>query len=429
MCQAVRLPPRIEGSTCLLLAASCALLVSACTQKGAAPPPEPRELPPAVILDYRNPSYATLRVDTVRDVVGGLSAAMAPALVDWRATDLESPEGRVVIYNVNHDGNPLSGTTVFRKVEYDLAGLQGVEFVTVPLGGGGKGTVAAHGQLRFLFSPDAPGRIVGRDARSAGQQDVLEDLVLSWEAWRAPGDPFTVFKGMDPASFRLTMRAYSGPQRFLEDALNRRDWFAYPMRLPGGPEGARELLAVALTIGDGVARRSLDQVLGQQDEEWVGRADRVAPGARGQWAELRGFVQGASAPDPAPADGVEVSYQTLLRSCATLALHSISVTTSRLLERRPDGAEQGFSVPPDPVSNEIPAWIQHDPSSSMAGLFVRAPYAVGFLVANPENLPNRIPPLLQKAGLLELADGKPVVHHYSATGTTPWGEAAHMLFR
>ena len=42
------------------------LLGSACTQKRAAAPPQPqlqpRELSPAVVLDYRSPAYDTLRV-------------------------------------------------------------------------------------------------------------------------------------------------------------------------------------------------------------------------------------------------------------------------------------------------------------------------------------------------------------------------------
>ena len=51
-----------------------------------------------------------------------------------------------------------------------------------------------------------------------------------------------------------------------------------------------------------------------------------------------------------------------------------------------------------------------------------------YMLAHPENLPNNIPKKLDDAGLLERKDGKPIFHHYSLDGVTPYCDPAEMLF-
>ena len=65
------------------------------------------------------------------------------------------------------------------------------------------------------------------------------------------------------------MRAYAGPQRFLEDTLRGRDWFSYRVRMPGGEQGYSELLKVVLALGDGVANDTISGLLDKGEAEFL----------------------------------------------------------------------------------------------------------------------------------------------------------------
>ena len=89
-------------------------------------------------------------------------------------------------------------------------------------------------------------------------------------------------KGLDAASYKLSLRAYAGPRRFLEDTLRGRDWFSYRVRMPGGEKGYSELLKVVLALGDGVA----------SDTIWGGpSAPLRRPLQPIQWSRLFGITQ------------------------------------------------------------------------------------------------------------------------------------------
>ena len=52
------------------------------------------------------------------------------------------------------------------------------------------------------------------------------------------------------------MRAFAGPQRFLEDTLRGHEWFSFRLQLPGGQDGLTDLPKVRVALGDGGARRT-----------------------------------------------------------------------------------------------------------------------------------------------------------------------------
>jgi hypothetical protein len=106
---------------------------------------------------------------------------MAPILVDWDRSNLVA--GDIVLRNINHVGNPVSGVTVLRSAHIRLDKIEAAEFILVLLGGP---DAISHGQLRFVFEPGGA-EFIGREEDAVGEPDVLGDLVLSWEAWRPPG--------------------------------------------------------------------------------------------------------------------------------------------------------------------------------------------------------------------------------------------------
>ncbi len=59
--------------------------------------------------------------------------------------------------------------------------------------------------------------------------------------------------------------------------------------------------------------------------------------------------------------------------------------------------------------------------ADLAGVFLRAPLAVAFLVRHPETIPANIPKELAASGLLEVDKGIPNLTRYSHGGLEPYG--------
>ena len=394
-----------------------------------APVQELRTLDPMDVVAYREMAAPTIRVRTLRDVLpGGFSAAMAPVMIDWEDTDL-SPGGWVVIRNVNSGGNPISGVTVLRTIRLRTDHVKTAEFTLVPLGGP---KAVSHGQLRFVFEPGGV-EFIGGAGEAVGEADVPTDLVISWEAWRPPGADYSVLEGMDHTSYELSARAYTGVQRFLEDALGKRGWESYTLQVPGGQDGLSQLLRVSLALGDGAARYSIGKMMEHAEEQWAAAgpgADSQAGNAVEQWKMV--WASSAQKPGGVATDGRldmagKTGYQTMLRSCATMALYCIDVTVARQIE---DGVPSGGMRPVEkPEILEEPEWMAELATTNLAGLFVRAPKAVQFALANPNTVPSKMPGALNDAGLLVQEDGKPMVRKYSMDGTTPWGRPETLLIK
>jgi len=395
-------------------------------EHAASEPVDHQVVDAAEVADYVEMSATTYRVRTTRDVLpGGLSAAMAPVFVVWDRSSF-APGESITIRNLNHGGNPVSGVTVLRTAVLRPDRLQRVEYVRVPLGGH---DAVSHGQLRFIFEPGGV-ELVGGDPSAAGEPDSVTDFVLSWEAWRPPGVRYNIRKGMDPTVYQLSMRAYSGVQRFIEDALQGRKWDAFPMSLPGGHVGVVELLKVSLSLGDGAGRSVMSDILKRADDAWV------TGGPRGEdhgdaaqlWRDLQTPVEDAPTPGDSRLDMAGLTaYQTVIRGCASMALYQIDVAVSRLGEQ--GHAHRGGRPIEMAGITDIPEWIAELSGTNVAGLFLRGPRMIAFVHKYPSAIPGNIPKQLDDAGLLLRDDGKPVKHEFSINDETPWGPAKQLLTR
>ena len=391
-------------------------------------------LPPPETLDARDVAAfidseaTTFRVRTTRDVLpGGYSAAMTPLLVDWDKSDV-SPGGEILLLNINHGGNPVSGVTELRSAVIRPDRIKQVQFIMVPLGGP---EAISHGMVRFVFD-EGGAEFSGGDRGVAGKQEILGDLMISWEAWRAPGVDYKMMKGMDPETYELSCRAYSGPQRFLEDALMNRDWNMYKLNLPGGKDGYIELLKVALALGDGASRHSIVWMIEDAERKWKEEgleSDPEQNAATGIWRALKERAGASSPPvdDPRVDMTGKTGYQSLIRSCATMALYSVDLAVARLIEA---GYPAGGARPTQkPEMVEEPAWMVELGSADIAGILKRTPRALAYARSNPTIIPGNIPKALEDANLLVMEDGEPWHMRYSMQGDTPWGHRWQLLIR
>jgi hypothetical protein len=213
----------------------------------------------------------------------------------------------------------------------------------------------------------------------------------------------------------LTLRAYVGAQRFLEDSLGGKDWMAYPLHLPGGTTGIVELFRVALSLGDGLAR-----------ETALRRIAEMPANASWEALERLAVKGGQDSVDLPPAE--QQTYQTLLRSCATMALYSITLTLARL---RVAGHSEGVDwdqVPGSTLDKEEP-WMVEAAAADMGGVAKRVPQALKFLTRSPASFPSQIPDILDRAGILEKKEGSVVRHKYTLHKQTPYGSLADNLIR
>jgi len=396
----------------------------------AMPPlPTPQALDVNDVVNYAEGRAETFRVRTARDILpGGLSAAMLPLMIDWKRSDVR-PDGALVVGNLSHGGNPLSGITLLRTVRLYPERLTEVQFVTVPLGGP---KAFAHGQLRFIFE-DGGIEILGRDPGAVGEPDAINDIVLSWEAWRGPGVEYDIMTGMDPSVYDLSLRGYSGTQRFLEDTLAQRPWTAYTLKLPGGQAGLAELLRVSLAMGDGAARQVIGKMMTQAEALW--REATPDPTQENlnlveEWLRLQQEMK-MKAPSYADQrlalEGEETGYQSALRSCATMALYCVDVSVARLIEA--GHPAEGMRPAHAPELAEVPEWLAGMSGAGWGDILVNAPRALGFVRANPWVIPGKVPPLLDKAGLLVRDGDEPRQVFFSLETMTPWGHRDQLLVR
>jgi hypothetical protein len=109
-----------------------------------------------------------------------------------------------------------------------------------------------------------------------------------------------------------------------------------------------------------------------------------------------------------------------------MALYEISVATARLIEQgRP---YEGMHPVEQGISGD-PGWMTELANASIAGVFLRAPKAIGFIRRNPAAIPGEIPRMLGEAGLLEQEDGKIAKQTFTISGETPWGPANRLLIK
>jgi hypothetical protein len=382
-----------------------------------------RVLSPQQLLAWAEDNTEIMRFRTSRDVLpGGYPAALAPVLVDWRSSDPYGDEPFVILRNINSGGNPLDRTTVLQSVRVRLSGIDFAEFMLVPSTRGGLYAPSHHVQLRFAFKPGCEPQLLNLAESRTGTDASVPDLILSWESWRPMGEGFSLVKGLD-ARYGLTLRAFAGPQRFLEDSLRGRDWFSYRLSMPGGEAGLVELAKVAVALGDGVARHTVADLLEQGEENWLEHAPEAAEelSAQKQWSALQERIQDSRISDRSIyLDAEHTSYHSVLRSCATLSRYTVLTTAQRMVNR---GITEGVDLNqlPEPVLREAEPWMAETAKASLTGLFLQAPLALGYFMRHPESVPVKIPDELARAGLVESSGGRPRLIQYSRDEIRPYG--------
>ena len=388
------------------------------------PDSELRLLSPAQLIAWAEGTANAVRLRTFRDTIpGGFMAALAPAVVDWPFSDPDGDDPYVVLRNVNYGGNPLEKTTTLHRVRVPLSGIAFVEFILVPSMRGELHALAHHAQLRFVFEPASRPVLLDMVDSPAGSAVHIPDLVLSWETWHESSVRFSGIKGLDPSSFKLSMRAYAGPQRYLEDTLRGRAWFGYRLRIPGGELGSAELLKVILALGDGVARDTISHLLEEGEAGWSKNAPATDTNASAmaENERLRELIrQGRTYKDSRlELTAGQEGYQTLVRSCATLARYSVLTAAKRMFEQGFTDGLDPDSVP-DPCMKEASGWMKSVAHANLRGLFVRAPLALAYVLRHPESVPAKIPDELAAAGLIQKRDGKAWVIKYSRKAASPY---------
>jgi hypothetical protein len=389
-----------------------------------------RMLTPDQILSWSKDDAQILRLRADRDILpGGYMAAAVPALVDWSASDLHSDEAFFVLRNVNCGGNPFDKSTVLHSIRASLGALENVELTLVPFGQGGRLSPLQHVQLRFVFEKGKEPELLELSGVGTGTDPHVPDLVFGWVSWQRPGIGWELLQGMndDLQDYWLSLRAFAGPQMFLEDALQQRDWFSYPLRIPGGKQGLAELFKVTVTLGDSVARDTLARMLARGEETWLKHTPRDLgdeENIRDQWDQLRERIKAsepqALAPIRIPPE--EDTYQPLVRSCATMARYAILLTVKRLVA---NGQNEGVVLEklPKPLLGTTEAWMKELSHTGLKGVFLRAPLAMRYIMRHLESVPPDIPNELDVAGLLQRRNGRRYRIHYSHKGVTPYGQA------
>ena len=374
------------------------------------------------LLKWAEDNRDIMRLKTDRDLLpGGYMAAFTPVLVAWQESELSDTNSLVILRNVNYGGNPVERTTVLHSARIPLDGITAAEFVLVPLDRRG---TTHHAEIRFIFAPDRSPEFLNLAGAQTGTVATFSDLVLSWEAWRPPQQKFDLKVALDEDVYSLTLRAFAGPQLFLEDSLRERDWFAYRLQLPGGKAGPQELFKVVLALGDGVARNTIARMLDQDETTWLAHA----PAAHGEseeeaetWRRLESKLRNTAAvpPDAQRLPESEQTYQPLVRSCATLARHAVLLATWRMIDQgHTDGVNR--DTLPDAELTQVEDWMKTAAHAGLRRLFLSAPAALRFLARNPEAIPSRIPEQLDAAGLLVRKDGKPWEIRYGREATRPY---------
>jgi len=371
------------------------------------------------LLNYSQQATPVLHVDTGRArLPNKLAASMMPILVDWERDPASVRMMRVK--NVNVAGNPIVGHNVLATVDVPLDGLRGAEWCLTPARNErNRDAEGGHGQLRFLFDPAL--RPVVLDASGGPMAGIaaVDDLIVSWEAWRPPLVRWTAMDGLDPESYALTLRVYTGAKRFLDDAIRNNPWNCYPLNLPGEREGAAELLYTGLLIGDALARRSIREMVEAGEVELTdSMLDAMTPAATTRARQV--FAESTLPEDPLVAlvGGADLSYQLIRRSCVTHSLYTVQIGLDRIYGKLDLGEPPELEVLPE----DLPEWVDELAYAERGDLLALLPGALLYVARNGKVLPSNAHKILAEAGLLALGqDGQPIRYYYHRSQMTPWG--------
>jgi hypothetical protein len=377
-------------------------------------------------LEAKTPSTIVHTPEDLR--LNELARCMSPFTVNWAESDVSGSDHEfVLVHGVQVAGNPILGTSRHATIRIPEHGIERIEFVIVRYHLRGPARTGGHVQLRFVFKQDCRPQLFDDDGNPDPMQPYLDDLIMSWEAWRPTNTPWEFVKGLDPEQYSLTARLYSGNQRFLNDALRGAVWDCYPLQLPDDEDATDMILWGGLIMGDSLARKTIAAVM--QDRL------KIAPGEnlpikwrKEQQIKLRKRVAWDEIPDDWFKDlmqEADTSYHALERSCISTSLFQIESAMERLYNEKNLGPRKKVDFIP---SGNIPAWfsdVVSDPDSKHRLGALRAFF---WTEANKEVLPYKAYLPLKRAGLLQTdKKGKLIRYRYGHKLGSPYGALGRNL--
>jgi hypothetical protein len=385
-------------------------------------PGEPRTVDAGELLRWVERATPLARINTATDQLpNGLALSMLPFMVDWDQSRIDGASPFLVMRNVNAGGNPVIGENLLATVRIPLDGLSGLQWCLTPTRNKkAKDSFMGHAMLRFLFSKEQRPVILGRDGQPLPGALAPDDLMLSWEAWRAPMTSYDGLKGLDPETYTLSARAYTGAQRFLTDMLRGNPWRCYPVKLPEVDDALPLTLLTAALSGDTFARRTIGEMVADGQIE----AEGLRQATPAQLERVKALFATAGLPQD-PLSGLletaDMSYQLLERSCITESLAMIQLSLDRIHKEYDLGPSPELEL----VPSGLPPWIQDLVTADTATLMAHVPGALLFVARNRQVLPIQAYRILEDAGLLlpnpsPDADG-PLVYYYDKSSGTPYG--------
>ena len=124
----------------------------------------------------------------------------------------------------------------------------------------------------------------------------------------------------------------------------------------------------------------------------------------------------------------DLAYQTLLRSCATMALYTVNVAVDRLVAAgHTDGLDLDNRMLPDLGTQE--KWMTELADTDMKGIFLRAPAALRYLREHPEAFPRTFPNSWKRPGCWSWKTERPKSSHYRIDKITPYGTLQENLIK
>ena len=383
----------------------------------------------ANLLEWRRVDTPVIRVRTDKDTLpGGLAMAMMPLFVNWPVSAAGFvPDDYYIVRNVNVSNNPVGGTTVLAGVKVFADSVESAQFVMAVSKVGHIETNFGHGMLRFIFREDRRPAILTDDGRTLANDSSVEDLVISWEAWRPPTASFDPLAGLDPRTYALSPRCMLGSVRCLTDSVLDRPWHCYPLRFPDVEHAAGELFYVSLVLADAVARQTASHIMNQRIEKGRNMPDDYPEPDLGDWGELLEQTRKLEAPEHPIQDILEgkIQYHLLERSCITMALSSIDWANRRIHKRGGLGEPAPIRVAPE----AMPDFMSRLAGGKRTTTLLRAPLALHWLMTHQSVIPGKAHELLDEVGLLQHENGRIKKFHYDNRRHTPYGEVAdHLIY-
>jgi hypothetical protein len=388
-----------------------------------------REITAAEMLDWRRSRSPLVRVRIARDAVpGGLSLAMAPVLVKWQS--LSPSFGRddhYILHNVNFANNPVGGTAVLASVKVFADSVESAELVTVISKVGHRETPVGHAMLRFIFRDDRRPIVLDPAGGPLANDASLEDLVLSWEAWRPPEASFDPLKGLDPTTYALTPRCLLGSVRCLTDSLLDRPWHCYPLKLPDVDHAYDELMYASFALADAVARQTAAHLIERRIERDRNLPEDYPHAAPGEWDVLASDFQSADIPENPIRDVLDgkIGYHLLQRCCITMALASVDWANHRIHRRAGLPEPERIRIAP----RTMPAFLSGLLSGERTPLLLRVPAALHWIVHNHTVIAAKTYEVLDEVGLLQREGGSVTRYDFDNRRRTPYGEIGdHLIY-